>query len=242
MAMPRLPTNPAPEVLTIVGASARAAAQSARRAGFSPSAADLFADVDLRRICSVERVKDYPHGLARLCAGSQPGGWMYTGALENYPELVGRLAEIRPLFGNGAEVLRTVRDLDQVASVVTDERVGVPARAQSAAGIPRDGSWLVKPHRSAGGANIRLWTKRRAPEISFDRCYLQERVSGLSCSAVYVGAAGTAVMLGATEQWVGTDWTGAPAFAYAGSMGPLALEPWQRDALTRIGERLASEF
>src|SRR5689334_8027083 len=120
-----------PEVLTIVGASARAAAHSARRAGFSPCAADLFADLDLRGLCPSVLVHDYPQGLERLCAGPQPGGWMYTGALENYPELVDRLAAMRPLWGNRAEVLRAVRDPQQLASAVVSDRVDSPALASS---------------------------------------------------------------------------------------------------------------
>ena len=52
-----------PSVL-ILGASTRAAAQSAIRAGLRPICADLFADLDLRDCARVLDVDDYPHGLA----------------------------------------------------------------------------------------------------------------------------------------------------------------------------------
>jgi predicted ATP-grasp superfamily ATP-dependent carboligase len=231
-----------PEVLTIVGASARAASHSARRAGFSPCAADLFADVDLRGFCPSVLVSDYPQGLERACAGPQPGGWMYTGALENYPGLVDRLASIRALWGNGGAVLRAVRDPRRVADAVAADRASAPALAESSAGLPTDGSWLVKPYRSAGGANIRVWNADAPPSDSPDRSYFQQRVDGLVCSAVYVAARGSALLLGVTEQLVGVGWSGAPAFSYAGSIGPLALEAWQRKSFARLGERLAAAF
>ena len=231
-----------PEVLTIVGASARAAAHSARRAGFSPYAADLFADVDLRNFCPSVLVGDYPQGLERACAGPQPGGWMYTGALENYPELVDRLAALRTLWGNGAAVLRAVRDPRRVARAVAAERVSAPALAETPAGLPTDGSWLVKPYRSAGGANIHVWTADVASTESSDRHYFQQRVDGLPCAAVYVAARGSAMLLGVTEQLVGVGWSGAPVFSYAGSIGPLALKPWQQKGFARLGGCLAKEF
>ena len=234
--------EPEREVLTIVGASARAAAQSARRAGFAPTAADLFADVDLRRCCPSTRVSDYPQGLYRVCAGPQSGGWMYTGALENHPDLVERLAAVRPLWGNGGEILRRVRDPHQVARALAAWDLASPALAKSARGVPRDGTWLRKPYRSAGGANIAAWTDAAAQTQLDRRYYLQQRVSGLSCSAIYVAAGGSAVLLGVSEQWAGLEWTGAPEFRYAGSIGPVALDPGQRQSFVRIGQCLAEEF
>ena len=54
--------------LAIVGASTRAAAASAVRAGFQPLAADLFADADLRHIATATRMSPYPDGVHRLDA------------------------------------------------------------------------------------------------------------------------------------------------------------------------------
>jgi predicted ATP-grasp superfamily ATP-dependent carboligase len=43
---------PTGKILVILGASARAAAHSARQAGFLPAAADLFGDRDLVKIAN----------------------------------------------------------------------------------------------------------------------------------------------------------------------------------------------
>ena len=78
--------------LAIVGASVRAAAMSALRAGLAPVAVDLFADADLRALCPAERVTSYPRGLAEWLADAPAGAWLYTGGLENHPVLVASMA------------------------------------------------------------------------------------------------------------------------------------------------------
>src|SRR2546430_2673355 len=109
--------------LLIVGASARAAAASARRAGFEPWCADLFGDSDLRAMvpesvrCPANR---YPGGLANLLAHAPIAPWIYTGGLENHPKLIKTMAALRPLWGNGPEALRASRDPFAVQSVLRD--------------------------------------------------------------------------------------------------------------------------
>src|SRR5437764_13656443 len=110
--------------LVIVGASVRAAAQSAIRAGFAPLACDLFADVDLRRICSAVRVNGYPQGLASAAAGYPPAPWLYTGGLENHPDLVDQIGRDRPLLGVGGDALRGVRDPFRVVAAM--QKHGLP--------------------------------------------------------------------------------------------------------------------
>jgi predicted ATP-grasp superfamily ATP-dependent carboligase len=48
--------------------------------------------------------------------------------------------------------------------------------------------------------------------------------------------------LGVSEQLVGTPWTGAAVFHYAGSMGPLPLREAESAALVELGDGLASAF
>src|SRR5262245_15571854 len=96
--------------LIIVGASVRAAAQSALRAGFKPWLADMFADADLAASGPVQRIEPYPSALTDIFRAAPDAPWIYTGALENYPELIEQLASLRPLWGNAAQALRQVRD------------------------------------------------------------------------------------------------------------------------------------
>jgi len=227
--------------LTIIGASARAAAQSANRAGFAVHAADLFADLDLQKVCRAEAVSDYPEGLARVVAGPQSGGWMITGALENSPDLIDRLAKVRPLFGNQGPALRDVRTPDLVERSLRE--TGLPApevRLNAAHGEP---GWLRKPLHSAGGLHVTACGESdpsgpaNSPEY-----YCQRFVAGAPCSAAYVAACGHARLLGVTRQLIGERWTGASGFRYCGSVGPLAVTDEQLGAFARIGQVLAERF
>ena len=98
--------------LIILGASARAAAMSAVRAGFEPWTADLFADADLRALVPAAvrcPVGDYPRGFREILRGAPEVPWLYTGGLENHPNLIRDLSEIRPLWGNGPNALTACR-------------------------------------------------------------------------------------------------------------------------------------
>ncbi len=79
------------------------------RAGLRSIAADLFADADLRQIATATRIAPYPDGFIDWLRAVEPPAWMYTGALENHPELIDQMAWIAPLWGNPGDVLARVR-------------------------------------------------------------------------------------------------------------------------------------
>jgi predicted ATP-grasp superfamily ATP-dependent carboligase len=226
--------------LLLFGASTRAAAFSALRAGLSPWCADLFADADLRRVCPASAIAaaEYPDALLEMSARAPAGPWMYVGGLENRPALVEALARSRPLWGNGAEVLRRVRDPETLAAVLTEAGLPCPQVRPRADDLP-PGRWLVKPRDSAGGRGISFLQAGSAPGR---HTYLQEHIDGAAWSAVYVGREGGALLLGATRQLVGESWLHAAAFHYCGSLGPLPLASLTRDLLRRLGDLLVTAF
>jgi predicted ATP-grasp superfamily ATP-dependent carboligase len=228
------------QTVLIVGASARAAAFSALRAGLVPRCLDLFADADLRARCPAVRVPAdrYPQALAELADAEPPGPWLYTGALENRPQLVDALAARRPLWGNPGDVLRRVRDPFFVARLLHDAGLPVPAvRPQT--DPPPSGRWLVKPLAGAGGAGIRAWSG--GPLRGRQPVYFQEHVEGEPCAAVYVAGQFKLVggpvcwLLGVTRQLVGEPWLHAGPFRYCGSVGPLPLAPAAELAFLNLG-------
>ena len=148
--------------LAIVGASTRAAAASAVRSGFQPLAADLFADADLRRIATTTRISPYPEGFVDWLRAVEPPAWMYTGALENHPELVDQMAWIAALLGNPGDVLTRVRSPWVLADVLRRAGLSFPETRASADGLPQDGSWLVKSYRGASGSGVSLSTSGAA--------------------------------------------------------------------------------
>lgn len=225
--------------LLIVGASARAAAQSALRARLRPIGLDLFADRDLAAIAPAHRIDParYPEGFEALAAGLPPGPFLYTGALENHPDLIERLSRTRPLWGNSGATLRAVRDPVQLADALRRAGFPGPRVRLDPDGLPRDGTWLVKPLASAGGRGI----APLGPDFRPSRraCYFQERIEGPSYSAVLLAEARGATLIGLTRQWIGRS--GAP-FAYRGSLGPWPASEALRFQIEGAGRALASTF
>lgn len=204
--------------ILILGASARAAAASARRAGLEPFAIDLFADRDTQKICETLRCPagDYPEGLFRLARTAPPMPWMYTGGLENYPDLVGELAKERELWGNGPEVLRVVRDPFQISEHLQRWGHGIShPKCQHEAPNASPSKWLRKSLNGAGGAGVSYAT---ADDSEDESHYFQEHVAGFPGSAVFYGESGKVALLGTTSQLIGTSWLHATKFQYCGNI------------------------
>jgi predicted ATP-grasp superfamily ATP-dependent carboligase len=229
--------------LLIFGASARAAAFSALRAGFRPWCADLFADADLRQRVPVMQLPGrYPESFLDLIEVELPGPWMYTGGLENRPFLVGKMARRRRLWGNDRAALLEARSPFAVAGVL--KKAGLPVPAAWGPGdrfIPGGRRWLLKPLAGAGGAGIRFLEAHVAePTLALGRCYLQEFLEGESRSAVFLGNGRSARLLGLTRQLVGSAWLNAALFQYCGNIGPLPLTAGEAATLERLGNSLAA--
>jgi predicted ATP-grasp superfamily ATP-dependent carboligase len=227
--------------LLIVGASTRAAAFSALRAGLNPWCVDLFADRDLQRRCTVTRLTGrYPQGFQRFLESDLPGPWMYTGGLENWSRLVTQWSQYRPLWGNIDHALYAARNPEYLASLMRSLAMPVPAIRLSGERPPGRGRWLLKPRRGAAGNGICFWSPR---EDSWDKndVYCQEYIEGQSLSLLYLSGGRTARLLGVTRQLVGESWLHAAPFHYCGSLGPLDRRLVQRPSLETLGDLLASE-
>ena len=200
----------------------------------------MFADADLREIATSTIVRCYPHGLLPALSQFPPGPWLYTGALENHPVLVDRIRDTRPLWGVAGKELREVRDPRLVAKTL--QRAELPyATCQTAKDAPpSDGTWLIKPLRSAGGIGVLPWTGVYPTEIKGH--YFQSKVEGRSVAAVFVANSKEARLLGVTEQLLGESWGASSGFQYRGSVGPLTLPPATVAQCHRIGETLCRRF
>jgi len=226
--------------LVIAGASVRAAAFSAIRAGFEPICIDLFADRDLRARCLVEAVNraTYPNNLADAIGRAPPAPWMYTGGLENHPKLIRRISADRPLWGNDAGSLRLARDPLHIARLLQEAGLSTPKVSLERPSASSGARWLIKRRAGAGGAGIRFWS----PQSRIGRGQiLQEYVEGPSLAAIYVGLDDSARLLGVTRQLVGENQFHAPPFSYCGSIGPMVLEAAAQKRLEQVGIVLVRE-
>jgi predicted ATP-grasp superfamily ATP-dependent carboligase len=233
----------------VVGASVRAFAESAARGGWSVHAADLFGDVDLRAAATeVVRVgagadAAYPRGLPGVVERFPPAPVAYTGALENHPDVIEALARERPLAGCAAAAVRSVRDPRDLAAVVHDAGLRFPETVASPAGLPTDGTFLVKRRASAGGRGITAW-RGDAAAAARDDVHWQRFVPGEPWSAAWIARGGGATLVGASQPLRGGPWCGAGPFAYCGSVdAPLTQLPDRlRRAFESLGNGLARAF
>ena len=114
--------------------------------------------------------------------------------LENYPRLIDRLAEIRPLLGNEGRAVRQARDPMVLKTAAAEAGLPFPITVSGGNGQTSfDGNqrrWLSKLRRSSGGVGIQFVEPTQDKRRS-SRWWLQEFVEGESASAVFVaGAAG----------------------------------------------------
>lgn len=245
---PAPPTDAGGPDLICVGASVRGLARSAVRAGWRVHAADLFGDRDLRDVVATFTAAGggaapYPDHLATAVAGFPDGPWCYTGALENHPDLVDRIAATRRLAGNPGSALRAVRDPAVLGPVVRDAGLGYPATLTAPDGLPTDGSFLLKPRASAGGRGIVPWRAAHRP-VRLDAHVWQRRVVGTTWAAAFVCTPPTARCWGVTRQLVGRGWCHAREFSYCGSIEvPAArVPPPLAAACARLGHALVGAF
>lgn len=246
MTNPALPEAAAPAAdLLVATFSGRSIAASARRAGFLPLVADLFADNDLRDVAADIRIVhgDFVSGfdggdlltaLEDLSRDRRPVGVLCGPGFEDRPELLDAIAARWPLLGNTGETVRRLKDPRAFAALCA--RLGIP-HPEIRMEPPEDAEpkhWLMKRQGAAGGLHIGyLGTRDPAP----DR-YYQRFVQGSRRSALFVAHGGKARILGFSEQWPSPSDT--EPFRYGGACGPIELEPDTAGAMSRAIEAIAA--
>jgi predicted ATP-grasp superfamily ATP-dependent carboligase len=196
----------APAVL-IVSASARALAQSARRAGYAPLAVDFFADDDTRE--AAEACIYLADGLARgfvldslmaacerLANGRTLAGVVYGSGFEDRPALIEAMGKQWRLIGNPSEVVARLKDPLAFADLCRQLEIPHP---ETQIDRPAEASnWLARQRGGSGGSHIRS----AAAEPPADaETYFQRRVEGRPVSALVLTDSARCAILGFSEQW-----------------------------------------
>jgi predicted ATP-grasp superfamily ATP-dependent carboligase len=236
-----LPTLSLEPDLLLVGVSTRAAAFSARRAGLKPLCIDQFNDLDLQAVAKTILAPEFPEEVDRLASVLPPIPVVYGGGCENRPDLIHKLAEQRPLWGNPPDVLRRIRDPFAFHEVLTATRL--PALDVKPFDAPplTDGTWLVKPRHSGGGRGIHIWT---GGETVTDAHYFQKFQTGETYSAVFIAGRGQGDVrfVGITKQLIGLPEFGAAGFQWTGNIGPVNLDIATEMLVRRLGNILKWKF
>lgn len=238
--------------LIIVGATARAAAGSAIRAGYRPWCADMFADIDLSAIAPAVAFEQgqYPRALASMIDRAKlPAGIpiLLTGAMENHLDAIRDVLSRHPILGPDANAIAHYRNVTRSRSLqpaipgiawcetlpVTGWRNAMRWRLRA---ISHREKWIAKPSRSGGGVGVRIakpWSRVHADD------QLQQYIEGQCLGVLWRGGKGGCELLGVTRQIVGDANLGATRpFQYTGSIGPAALPETARIAVEQLGQML----
>jgi uncharacterized protein len=213
--------------ILLTGVSVRGMAESAVNSGYSVMALDAFGDLDLQGFCESHALsRDFElsysaGGLFQATRRLQFDAVAYTSNLENYPEIVERMARRHELLGNPANTLRQVRDSSLLHRLLNSAGFEVPETIFQVNGrrATPERRWLNKPIRSGGGHRVSFARFGGSPKRGF---ILQEFISGLPCSASFVADGQQAAVLGLSEQLVGLHEFGSQGFHYCGNIAPLA--------------------
>src|SRR5690606_10080213 len=114
---------------------------------------------------------------------------IYTGAMENYPEVLGRIAAQQSLLGNDQSTLAAVRDPFRVGKEISAAHIPTLKIRRSDDQPPRDGHWLIKPLRGGGGRGVAVWDDAAMSTATLQEPhYFQQRATGDTISAVFVAS------------------------------------------------------
>jgi uncharacterized protein len=216
-------------------------------AGYDVVALDRFGDLDLQRLCpSVSVLRDLGGrgGMAALVDAAeeiQAPSVIYGAGLENQPRLVARLASGRTLLGCAPETLERVRDPASLGASLRAAGLAYPptfAARDAPRRADRSRRWLRKPVRGGGGRGIREW---RGGALGGE-VVVQERISGLACSAAAVADGRSAVVLGVGEQLIGHGAFGARGYAWCGNLVPPRLGEAKRRALAAAARTICAHL
>ncbi len=216
----------------IVGASGRAAAESARRGGYQVFVGDLFADSDTRKSASCEILNDYPHDIIRVVKRVNPDAVCLTGALENYPSVLEQITKYSRLLAPPIHAIKAVRCPQQFGLVLKANGFTFPRIVENQS--PTVGRWLAKPFKSAAGHQIQFIQPRTVCPANY---YLQQFVEGRSMSAGYLLQKDKTTLLGTSQL---LDLSSQSNFHFQGAV-TRKLSPQIEVELVRLGDLLRDQ-
>lgn len=215
----------------LIGLSTRGLAESAVKAGKECVTIDFFGDLDQEKICkgvSLRREYNATLGvnpfLFLKAADALPADQLvYVAPLENYPEVLEKLARKYELVGNTAETVKKVRDWKKVCQFCRENQILYP---ETVDGL----DYVVKPKKSGGGVGIRR----------LSQYVVQKFVKGDHFSASFLGNGKNAEVISTNEQLIGRKEFGAREFWYCGNVTPGIVH--EKEKVPEICRRLVKEF
>ena len=254
--------------ICFMGASCRAAAQSAARAGCTRILAwDDFLDADLLEIAQARSLADFPEDSPQSLAELQGIPLVLCGGMENRPDFIQRRIDQGMLCGVTGDMLRQLRSLESWQRWASESRIGWPTTVQDLSDPRLDSvrseSWMLKPVGRAGGvyiraiaslerldhvANLGLDPGSTTSSLTSNLWYLQEYVPGISIGVSYcTGSNGNTQsseppktrIVGIARSILSEELDAPLPWIYRGSLAPYAVSPSVLASLERFATTVA---
>lgn len=230
------------DTVLIAGASGRALAAAARRAGFRPLVADFFDDLDTRALAAANvAAGDIESGfeagplidrLLSLARTGRPIGLVYGSGFEDRTEVLDALARQFPLFGNRSTVVARAKDPRHLSALCRDLAIPHPEIGFNPPSEPH--RWLIKRQGGGGGIHVASAQSRRAAPGE----YYQRRVAGEPISALLLAEGRGSQVLGLSAQW--TAPSGARPFCFGGAVRPAKVDAASARDLCNAAQRITA--
>lgn len=216
-----------PQSIILIGMNVRPVASSAAHAGNDVASIGVLKLTDMPAGVRQISLMDDLGGIfppdpdafhARICqaALTQPvTAVAYSGGFENFPELLGALAEKFELLGNPPDTLAQVRDPRQLQDAVA--AVGMKTPLILAPGSTPDPGkdWLRKPVKSGAGGGIEPWEGVVPDDPDH---IVQQRIEGIPQSVSFIANGREARIFAFSEQLIGNADFGADGYQYVGNL------------------------
>ena len=228
--------------LLIIGASVRAAVQSAASTPWTIFGMDMFGDIDTCTNCQFQLLDPYPEQAFRSLGNIPIQAVCITGAIENHPHLLQHLAASAELYAPSLAQISRLRDPFELQRQLTAAGFAYPTTLPSGTtSLPGKQKWLSKPVASAAGLGISKLESLQDRSIDESRV-LQQFIDGRSLSATFLTHPNQTHLLGVTKQLLGEAAFNAKGFQYCGSIGPLVLSTSLQQHLLELGSFLQREY
>lgn len=230
------------QCLVTVGQSARMLVKMATSAGFAPIAIDCFGDLDTRQLSLTSFQLNSLRGaelqpLLHDISTRQPiTGLVYGSGFEQHPDSLLATTKYCRVLGNPPSLFERLLNKADFFSHLTSLDIAHPATCYSRPADPSN--WLFKPNRSQGGMGI--VAAGNADDAS-QRGYWQQRISGQSCSALFIADGRRAAILGFNRQWTYDAGPHAPLL-FGGVHNQACLPVWQQKIVRRWLKQLLTIY
>ncbi|WP_442505933.1 ATP-grasp domain-containing protein [Novipirellula sp. SH528] len=243
--------------VTLVGASVRAAAQSATRAGFSVIGFDLFGDSDCQAACDqfvlirdqddlAKKIETQAtRFLSQFTSPPVPPPILFVGGFSGD---VCPLPHARSLLTRNLKALPFLVELATAIGIhfpatlrATEESTRDIAQRTKSRAMSRGERWLCKDFSSSGGVHVRWVTNKSHAQLQSDSdsIFYQRWVAGKRFGVSYLSDGKESVMLGVCRS-LHTRKPPYP-FVHGGSYGPVFLSEKQTETLRELGDTLVTK-